>query len=150
MGLPAIEEYIEQKIPVEPITAELLVAKPRTPMPALEGHERISDMFEDSPRNNPRNQKGGPGKSRPRRGKSGAGVSAPGSKRSEGSDRPRRERSGPRPDRSPERKRTEHKSSGDRRERQPKPNTPPTSSAKPGLFSKIVSSVRSLFEPKKS
>ncbi|WP_298576406.1 ATP-dependent RNA helicase RhlB [uncultured Luteimonas sp.] len=36
MGLPDIEAYIEQKIPSEPVTSELLVAQPRTPRAAVE------------------------------------------------------------------------------------------------------------------
>ena len=38
MSLPDIEAYIEQKLPVEPVTAELLVPMPRTPRP-VEGDE---------------------------------------------------------------------------------------------------------------
>jgi ATP-dependent RNA helicase RhlB len=39
-GLPDIEAYIEQKIPVEPITADLLVSLPRKPR---EGVEAVAD-----------------------------------------------------------------------------------------------------------
>ncbi len=38
-GLPDIEAYIEQKIPVEPVTAELLTALPRAPRAVPEGSE---------------------------------------------------------------------------------------------------------------
>jgi ATP-dependent RNA helicase RhlB len=40
MGLPDIERYIEQKIPVEPITADLLTSLPRKPR---EGVEAVAD-----------------------------------------------------------------------------------------------------------
>src|SRR6476646_7573267 len=51
-GLPDIEAYIEQKIPVEPITADLLVARPRTPregveVDAAEG-ESVSAIFKEA------------------------------------------------------------------------------------------------------
>jgi len=51
-GLPDIEAYIEQKIPVEPITAELLVAKPRKPregieVDAAEG-ESVGEIFREA------------------------------------------------------------------------------------------------------
>jgi Superfamily II DNA and RNA helicases len=39
MGLPDIEAYIEQKIPVEPVTAELLTPIPRPERPKVEGEE---------------------------------------------------------------------------------------------------------------
>jgi len=51
-GLPDIEAYIEQKIPTEPVTAELLVALPRTPrahVPSVEGEENdsISSIYKE-------------------------------------------------------------------------------------------------------
>src|SRR6476469_703907 len=51
-GLPDIEAYIEQKIPVEPITADLLLARPRTPregveVDAAEG-ESVSAIFKEA------------------------------------------------------------------------------------------------------
>jgi ATP-dependent RNA helicase RhlB len=51
-GLPDIEAYIEQKIPVEPITADLLVARPRKPregveIDAAEG-ESVSAIFKEA------------------------------------------------------------------------------------------------------
>ena len=51
-GLPDIEAFIEQKIPVEPITADLLVARPRTPregveVDAAEG-ESVSAIFKEA------------------------------------------------------------------------------------------------------
>ena len=39
MGLPDIEAYINMKIPVEPVTAELLTALPRPERPKVEGEE---------------------------------------------------------------------------------------------------------------
>jgi ATP-dependent RNA helicase RhlB len=51
-GLPDIEAYIEQKIPVEPITAELLIARPRKPregveVGAAEG-ESVGEIFREA------------------------------------------------------------------------------------------------------
>src|SRR6476469_9055818 len=51
-GLPDIEAYIEQKIPVEPITPELLVARPRKPregieVDAAEG-ESVGEIFREA------------------------------------------------------------------------------------------------------
>ena len=53
MGLPDIEAYIDQKIPVEPVTAELLTALPRperAPLPAGEGEdeESIGQIFREA------------------------------------------------------------------------------------------------------
>ncbi len=77
MSLPAIESYIEQKIPVEPVTAQLLEAIPRTPRvnaSAADGEnansenadESISDIFRDArAQNRERDQRrGGHGKGR--------------------------------------------------------------------------------------
>ena len=51
-GLPDIEAYIEQKIPVEPISAELLVAKPRKPREGVEleaaDGESVSAIFKEA------------------------------------------------------------------------------------------------------
>ncbi|MFT4256202.1 MAG: ATP-dependent RNA helicase RhlB [Pseudoxanthomonas sp.] len=52
MGLPDIEAYIEQKIPVEPVTAELLTALPRPERPAAvetdaEEGESIGEIFKE-------------------------------------------------------------------------------------------------------
>ena len=46
-GLPDIEAYIEQKIPVEPVTTELLTPLPRTPRATVEGEE-VDDDAGDS------------------------------------------------------------------------------------------------------
>ncbi len=47
MSLPDIEAYIEQKIPVEPVTSELLTPLPRTPRTPVEGEE-VGDDAGDS------------------------------------------------------------------------------------------------------
>ncbi|MCC4634642.1 ATP-dependent RNA helicase RhlB [Xanthomonas dyei] len=47
MSLPDIEAYIDQKIPVEPVTTELLTPLPRTPRVAVEGEE-VDDDAGDS------------------------------------------------------------------------------------------------------
>ena len=48
-SLPEIEAYIEQKIPVEPVTSELLTALPRAPREGVEldaeDGESISEIF---------------------------------------------------------------------------------------------------------
>src|SRR5690606_35839230 len=98
IGLPDIEAYIEQKIPSEPVTAELLTALPRKPREGVELEpeegESVSEIFreareqraaEDARRGGGRREGGG-GRSR-----------AP---RSEGSAEGRRER-GPRKPRGP-------------------------------------------------
>ncbi|XUP37511.1 ATP-dependent RNA helicase RhlB (plasmid) [Xanthomonas axonopodis pv. vasculorum] len=43
MSLPDIEAYIEQKIPVEPVTSELLTPLPRAPLVRVEGEEADDD-----------------------------------------------------------------------------------------------------------
>src|SRR5690606_27584252 len=51
ISLPDIEAYIEQKIPVEPVTPDLLVAQPRKPRAAAaddEGGESVSDIFREA------------------------------------------------------------------------------------------------------
>ncbi|KAB8172115.1 ATP-dependent RNA helicase RhlB, partial [Lysobacter maris] len=50
MSLPDIEAYIEQKIPVEPVDAELLVAAPRAPRERAEGDdgESVSTIFREA------------------------------------------------------------------------------------------------------
>ncbi len=51
-SLPDIEAYIEQKIPVEPITAELLVALPRKPREGVEANaaqgESVGEIFREA------------------------------------------------------------------------------------------------------
>ena len=51
MGLPDIEAYIEQKIPVEPVTTELLTALPRperAPLPEGEEGESVGAIFREA------------------------------------------------------------------------------------------------------
>ncbi|QDH71325.1 ATP-dependent RNA helicase RhlB [Marilutibacter alkalisoli] len=50
MSLPDIEAYIEQKIPVEPVTPDLLIAVPRAPRetPAGEESESVSAIFREA------------------------------------------------------------------------------------------------------
>jgi ATP-dependent RNA helicase RhlB len=51
-GLPAIEAFIEQSIPVEPMTNEMLTAIPRAPRARVAGRRRavesISDIFREA------------------------------------------------------------------------------------------------------
>jgi ATP-dependent RNA helicase RhlB len=96
-GLPDIEAYIEQKIPVEPITAELLVAHPRKPregveIDAAEG-ESVGEIFREAreqraAEDQRRGVKPGAG-----RGRSDAGHGG----RSERGPRPPRKPAAPRP-----------------------------------------------------
>ncbi|WP_045728609.1 ATP-dependent RNA helicase RhlB [Xanthomonas sp. GPE 39] len=100
MSLPDIEAYIEQKIPVEPVTAELLVALPRTPRVAVEGEaaeadgdDSIGEIFREAraQREADEQRRGG--------GKSGGARSGPGGRgESRGADgKPRRRSRTPRP-----------------------------------------------------
>ncbi|TAA06797.1 ATP-dependent RNA helicase RhlB [Pseudoxanthomonas winnipegensis] len=107
MSLPDIEAYIEQKIPVEPVTAELLTALPRperAPLPpGEEGEEAesVSAIFreareqkaaDEARRGGGRSGSGGGGRSGPREGgRSGARDGAG----SRGPRPPRRPRSEP-------------------------------------------------------
>ncbi|HRO26487.1 MAG TPA: ATP-dependent RNA helicase RhlB [Luteimonas sp.] len=99
MGLPDIEAYIEQKIPSEPVTPELLTALPRKPREGVEidaeEGESIGEIFkevrearaaEDAKRGGGRGGRPGDGRG-PRSGPRGSG---------EGGERPRRTRT-PRP-----------------------------------------------------
>ncbi|PPT90740.1 ATP-dependent RNA helicase RhlB [Xanthomonas theicola] len=103
MSLPDIEAYIEQKIPVKPVTAGLLVALPRTPRAAVEGEpadadESIGAIFREAraQREADEQRRGGGGRGKPGAGHSGAGGAA-GRGESRGADgRPRRPRT-PRP-----------------------------------------------------
>ncbi|MDR1076185.1 MAG: ATP-dependent RNA helicase RhlB [Xanthomonadaceae bacterium] len=92
MGLPDIEAYIEQKIPVEPVTGELLTALPRPPRAAPEGgeeedNESIGEVFREI-REAKRNEERSPHSQRRRR---SGGRSDSGS-RSGNESRPPRER----------------------------------------------------------
>jgi len=101
IGLPDIEAYIEQKIPSEPVTAELLTALPRKPREGVEivpeEGESVSEIFReareqraaDEARRGGGRREGGGGRSRGPRSDAGA---------SEGQrERGRRRRRGPKP-----------------------------------------------------
>jgi ATP-dependent RNA helicase RhlB len=125
IGLPDIEAYIEQKIPVETVTPELMVALPRAPRVRAEGEpeeaeESVSQIFREVREQQAaegRGRSGGGGSSSgPRReggGRSSSGRSGSGSRSGERSG----ERRAPRPPR---------RDDGERRERQePKPAAAP-------------------------
>jgi ATP-dependent RNA helicase RhlB len=106
-GLPAIEAFIEQAIPVEPMTNEMLNAIPRTPRANVVGAdgepvESISDIFREAraeaeasgrgrsgPGGGARRPGGGGGSSSggPRRSGSGSGSSGAGPRRSSSAER---------------------------------------------------------------
>jgi ATP-dependent RNA helicase RhlB len=102
-SLPDIETYIEQKIPVEPVTQELMMALPRKPRDGVEANaeegESVSEIFREA-----REQRAADDARRgikpSGRGRSG-GAGAVRSPRSGTSGEPRRERS-PRPPRKPD------------------------------------------------
>lgn len=56
-GLPEIEAYIEQKIPTEPVTNDLLVALPRQPKITVAGAESISDIYAEAKAAQPANKR---------------------------------------------------------------------------------------------
>ena len=95
MSLPDIEAYIEQKLPLEPVTTELLTALPRKPregveLQAEEG-ESIGEIFreareqraaDDARRGGPRKGgAGGPGAGRRSGGRASSGEGGPGERR---------------------------------------------------------------------
>ena len=93
-GLPDIEAYIEQKIPVEPITPELLVARPRKPregieVDAAEG-ESVGEIFREA-----REQRAADEQRR------GGGRSGSGGRNGSGPRREAHGERGPRPPRKP-------------------------------------------------
>jgi ATP-dependent RNA helicase RhlB len=97
-GLPAIEAFIEQTIPVAPMTNDLLNAIPRTPRARVEGedNESISDIFREARAELEASGRGRTGSgSGPRRsGPGGGGRSSNSAPRREGersSSAPRRE-----------------------------------------------------------
>ncbi|MFL6588441.1 MAG: ATP-dependent RNA helicase RhlB, partial [Luteimonas sp.] len=96
MSLPDIEAFIDQKIPGEHVTPDMLIAMPRAPRPVVEGaepEESVSAIFREA-----REQKAADDERRGGgRGKPGAGRSSPGGGRP-GERRPHGER-GPRPPR---------------------------------------------------
>jgi ATP-dependent RNA helicase RhlB len=73
MGLPDIEAYIEQKIPVATVTAELLVPPPKRERPAALADDDDDDADEAPPEKAaaPGGKPDGAGKRRRRRGRSG-------------------------------------------------------------------------------
>ncbi len=97
MSLPEIEAYIEQKLPVEPVTTELLTALPRTPRVPQDGegeHESVREIFREV-----REQQAAEGRAGRGGGGGRGGRGGPGGRRDDGrSDGARRER-GPRPPR---------------------------------------------------
>lgn len=102
ISLPDIETYIEQKIPVQTVTADLLVALPRTPRAKVEGEEEesIGTIFKEArEQRDADEQRRGGGRSGGA-GRSGSGSGRSGSRSGPGSDA-RRER-GPRPPRKPD------------------------------------------------
>ncbi|WIH05467.1 ATP-dependent RNA helicase RhlB [Xanthomonas translucens pv. graminis] len=108
MSLPDIEAYIEQKIPVEPVTAELLMALPRTPRAVVEGDvvevdadadESIGDIFREAraQREADEQRRGGGSRGKPGAGRGGPGGGAGGRGEARAADgKPRRPRT-PRP-----------------------------------------------------
>ncbi|MFS8064195.1 MAG: ATP-dependent RNA helicase RhlB [Luteimonas sp.] len=118
-SLPEIEAYIEQKIPVEAVTAELLQPIPRTPRERVasadgEDNESIADIFREARAEalaSGRGPKGSTGGRRSGPGSSSRGAPSGGSRSHSGSPRPpRREEAGatsaaqngsPRPPRDP-------------------------------------------------
>jgi ATP-dependent RNA helicase RhlB len=69
-GLPDIEAYIEQKIPTEAVSNELLQALPRQPRVVPAGTESIADIYAEAKAAQPvnkRNAKSGSGPQKPRR-----------------------------------------------------------------------------------
>ncbi|MXV06472.1 ATP-dependent RNA helicase RhlB [Xanthomonas sp. LMG 9002] len=103
MSLPDIEAYIEQKIPVEPVTAELLVALPRTPRAVVEGEaaeaddddQSIGEIFREArAQREADEQRRGGGRGKPGGSRSGPGGRGESSRSADG--KPRRPRT-PRP-----------------------------------------------------
>ena len=98
MGLPDIEAYIEQKIPSEPVTEDLLVALPRKPREGVEKEaaegESVSEIFREAREQRAAEdaRRGGPRKSSGGRGRSGGGRGAGGEGRGERGPRPPRRR----------------------------------------------------------
>jgi ATP-dependent RNA helicase RhlB len=95
MSLPDIERFIEQKIPSEPVTRELMTALPRTPrapvaaQPGEEGEESVSAIFREAREQRAADEakRGGP-----RSRGTGAGAGRGGRSESRRDGAPRRER----------------------------------------------------------
>jgi ATP-dependent RNA helicase RhlB len=108
IGLPDIEAYIEQKIPVETVTSELMVALPRAPREKVEGEdaeESVTQIFREVREAQAAEAGRGGGRSGSRSGGSRAGGAG---SRSGGRDGARTGRDGargsdrgPRPEREP-------------------------------------------------
>ena len=103
MGLPDIEAYIEQKIPSEPVTAELLTPLPRPERPkpeageAEEGEENesIGQIFREAREQRAADEErrgGGRSRGGPGGGRGGSGGGRHGGERRDGERRPRRPR----------------------------------------------------------
>ena len=101
IGLPDIEAYIEQKIPSEPVTQELMTALPRKPregveVDAAEG-ESIGEIFREAREQRAADDaRRGGGRTGSRGGPGGAGGRGRAERPGSGSGEPRRERR-PRP-----------------------------------------------------
>jgi ATP-dependent RNA helicase RhlB len=96
MSLPDIEAYIEQKIPVEPVTADLLIPVPRTPRAPVEGEtESVGAIFKEAREQRAADEERRGGKSRS--GGGGSGGSGRG-RSGEGRTGERRPPRGPKPD----------------------------------------------------
>ncbi|MEF9420555.1 ATP-dependent RNA helicase RhlB [Xanthomonas citri] len=99
MSLPDIEAYIEQKIPVEPVTSELLTPLPRAPRVPVEGEEADDDAAGDSvgtifrearEQRAAEEQRRGGGRSGPGGSRSGSGGGRRDGAGADGKPRPRR------------------------------------------------------------
>lgn len=105
MSLPDIEAYIEQKIPVQTVTPDLLIALPRTPRAKVEGEEEesIGTIFKEArEQRDADEQRRGGGRTGSGSSRSGSGSgSGRGPSRSGPGGEARRER-GPRPPRKPD------------------------------------------------
>ena len=97
IGLPDIEAYIEQKIPSEPVTQELMTALPRKPregveVDAAEG-ESIGEIFREAREQRAADDaRRGGGRTGSRGGPGGGGGRGRGERSASGSGEPRRER----------------------------------------------------------
>ncbi|MCJ0826456.1 ATP-dependent RNA helicase RhlB [Luteimonas sp. 50] len=95
-GLPDIEAYIEQKIPVEPITPDLLVSLPRKPREGVEAQaedgESVSAIFREAREARAaEEQRRGGGRSSGGRGSQGSRSAAGEGRRERGPRPPRRQ-----------------------------------------------------------
>ncbi|UNK56116.1 ATP-dependent RNA helicase RhlB [Pseudoxanthomonas daejeonensis] len=94
MGLPDIEAYIEQKIPTEPVTRELMTPLPRAPRERVEGedageeNESIGSIFREAREQRAADEERRGGGRPSSRG--GPGGSRGGGERREGERKPRR------------------------------------------------------------